>query len=608
MKTIPIVNIDFNRFSLAFKNIVHQSFHAENHASHPFITGSDVQTIKNLANNQNLVVCPPDKGRGVVLLDRNTYISKVTTLLNDPTKFRLSDFDPSNLIVKLEDKLNRTLRSLKDQLGITLYNNLFASGSSISTLYGSPKIHKRDCPVRPILAAYSSHNYNLAKFINSIINPFASNQYTVKNSYDFTKLINSFQHSGVMVSFDIESLFTNVPLKETIDIILNYVYSQTPPINLPRKSFKKLLELSVYDSFFLFNNQIYEQLDGVAMGSPLGPSFANIFLCYLEATSMFQSPSTPILYRRYVDDIFCIFNTNDDALSFCKHLNSLHPNLKFTVEFEDSASLPFLDILITRSNGLFSTSVFRKKSTTPLSMNFYSFSYLKYKISAVRTLIHRAYYVSSSYFSFHKEIVFLTKYFSSNGFPVNMVYELTREFLSSIFQPKPMITTVPKDIKYIYIPYIGNNSLRLRNHLNRLLHKHFPSIEFRYVLTNPFKISSLFRYKDRLPWVLRSNVVYLYKCPSCGMEYVGSTTRQLFMRICEHSGSSFRTGLPLSGPIHSRIFNHSLSCNIKPTSQQFKILSSTKDPQLLRILESLYIHKLKPQINMDLPPFTLNIV
>ena len=78
-----------------------------------------------------MIVCPPDKGRGVVLLDRDNYVSKVVTLLSDPTKFRVSDVEPSHLIIKLEDRLNRALRSLKDQLGVPVYNKLFASGTSL---------------------------------------------------------------------------------------------------------------------------------------------------------------------------------------------------------------------------------------------------------------------------------------------------------------------------------------------------------------------------------------------------------------------------------------------------------------------------------------------
>ena len=91
-----------------------------------------------------------------------------------------------------------------------------------------------------------------------------------------------------MVSFDVKSLFTNVPLHETIDIIIKLMYSdQSKSMSLPQKDFKRLLELIFLDSYFLFDDKLYKQLDRVAMGSNLGPSFVNTFLGHLEHTTMF---------------------------------------------------------------------------------------------------------------------------------------------------------------------------------------------------------------------------------------------------------------------------------------------------------------------------------
>src|ERR1700755_2387832 len=106
-----------------------------------------------------------------------------------------------------------------------------------------------------------------------------------------------------MVSFDVSSLFTNVPLLETINIITNKVYnspSTLPLLTVNKETFKELLTLASSDSFFLFNETIYQQIDGVAMGSPLGPTLANLFLNHLE-DRFYQAPVTPIFYRRYVD-------------------------------------------------------------------------------------------------------------------------------------------------------------------------------------------------------------------------------------------------------------------------------------------------------------------
>jgi hypothetical protein len=86
-----------------------------------------------------------------------------------------------------------------------------------------------------------------------------------------------------MVSFDISSLYTNIPLDETIAIILNYLYKVcgTPP-SMKRADMKKLLVFATKTSHFLFDGKIYDQIDGVSMGSPLTPLLTEIFLQEFE--------------------------------------------------------------------------------------------------------------------------------------------------------------------------------------------------------------------------------------------------------------------------------------------------------------------------------------
>ena len=86
-----------------------------------------------------------------------------------------------------------------------------------------------------------------------------------------------------MASFDVESLFTNIPLQETIDLCVDLLFNDKPNIDgFTKTDFHELLTVTLSESLILFNNEYYKQIDGVAMGSPLGPTFANIFLSYYE--------------------------------------------------------------------------------------------------------------------------------------------------------------------------------------------------------------------------------------------------------------------------------------------------------------------------------------
>ena len=110
---------------------------------------------------------------------------------------------------------------------------------------------------------------------------------------------------------------------------------------------------------FSFNNQIYKQIDGVAMGSPLGPALANIFMGFHESR-LFYNTVKPGVYFRYVDDTFVIFSSQLGCNYFHEKLNLLHPALKFTAEKEQNNSLSFLDVLVEKEGTGFLTSVYRK--------------------------------------------------------------------------------------------------------------------------------------------------------------------------------------------------------------------------------------------------------
>ena len=110
---------------------------------------------------------------------------------------------------------------------------------------------------------------------------------------------------------------------------------------------------------FNFNNCMYRQIDGVAMGSPLGSALANIFVGFYES-KLFDKISKPKIYYRYVDDTFALFQDEVDSETFLTNLNSLHTLLKFTSEKEVNQSLPFFDVLVTKSTNNFTTSVYRK--------------------------------------------------------------------------------------------------------------------------------------------------------------------------------------------------------------------------------------------------------
>ena len=160
-----------------------------------------------------------------------------------------------------------------------------------------------------------------------------------------------------MISFDIKSLFTGIALDKTIEIILQRIYNRNEiTTQILMKVMKELLLLCTREVHFTYSNEIYQQNDGVAMRSRVGPILAGIFMLELE-TSIIPTLGRPLLkWKRYVDDTFChvkIGSVND----ILNKLNGFHQNIQFTNELEKNNKLAFLDVLLNRNKDAIETTV-----------------------------------------------------------------------------------------------------------------------------------------------------------------------------------------------------------------------------------------------------------
>ena len=169
----------------------------------------------------------------------------------------------------LDDLLNKNYLSKDD------YKYLKPCGSKPGIMYALCKIHKGTTvndpvpPFRPILSAIGTCNYNLEKIFVPVLKQFTIDEYIVKDSFSFCKETIDQDPNLFMASFDIQPLFTNIPLDETINICVDLVFHKKKKVKgMLKRHFKQLLTLSVKSSCFLFN-VYYKQVDGVAMGSPL---------------------------------------------------------------------------------------------------------------------------------------------------------------------------------------------------------------------------------------------------------------------------------------------------------------------------------------------------
>ena len=252
------------------------------------------------------------------------------------------------------------------------YMNVFDQvvlNTPVYRLYGLPKTHKTNMPLRPILSMTSSAQHQLAKYLSSFLQPvlFLYSSNCILDSFTFADIIKFFNldpSSVFLCSFNISSLFTNTFLAETIQITVDALYKINHlSLSFPRKVFIELMEMAISSVEFSFNDILYRQIDGVAMGSPLGPALANIFVGYYE-TKLFQTIPKPAMYYRYMDNTSIVFNNQNQCEVLLERLNSLHPSLRITMEKESHSSLLLLDVLVEKSFSKFITSIYRKPTFT----------------------------------------------------------------------------------------------------------------------------------------------------------------------------------------------------------------------------------------------------
>ena len=399
-------------------------------------------------NNPDIIIRRADKSNIYVILDRDQYIDKLNSILNDQTKFQQIRRDPTE---QLKTKVNKLIEANNAVINHHHINKIIGEYSP-GYLYGNIKTHKPNNPVRPIISQVTTPTYHLAKQLNQIITPYLPSKYMLKSSDEFIDILQTTRPEGLIASLDVESLFTNVPVEHTIDIICNNVYANNsiPPPNIPRPILEKLLRACTCEAPFKTpDGRLYLQTDGVAMGSPLGVTFANFYMCDVENRVLLNQDNIPKIYCRYVDDIFVV--VRDEAhLIHIKTEMERHSVLNFTYELSVNNKIPFLDIVVEGQTDKYVTSVYRKPTDAGRCLNAASECPERYKQSVVRSYLRRAYKTSSNWTVFHQEVVRIKQILVNNGYTNSFLDREVNFFLNKYLQNSDERETHATSIKLYY--------------------------------------------------------------------------------------------------------------------------------------------------------------
>ena len=337
----------------------------------------------------------------MVVMDKEDYIRKAEELLDQPA-YKSIPTDPTT---KYKNKLISLLKTIRTQGGINevIYRRLYPTGAGSPKFYGLPKVHKEGMPLRPIVSSIGAVTYETSKELSRILKPLVGkSHYQVQNNKEFLQHLEGIQlgPDEIIMSYDVKALFTSVPIQPALNII-EKLLEEDPELqqrtSMTVKHITCLLEFCLRSTYFTFQNKYYEQVEGAAMGSPISPIVANLYMENFEVRAINTSPHPPLMWKRFVDDTFVVIKAAHKQ-EFLDHINSIDHHIQFTSEdSKPDGSMPFLDMMITpKEDGRLSTTVYRKPTHTDLYLQWDSHHSISSKYSMVGTLHHRAKTICSS--------------------------------------------------------------------------------------------------------------------------------------------------------------------------------------------------------------------
>ena len=261
-----------------------------------------MKAMKQLKADKDCMVLTTDKDVALVIMDRSDYIRKANELLDDTSTYRTIQSDPTN---KLKNKLINILRKIKVDTGVQedIYRKMYPTGASSPKCYGLTKIHKKNVPLRPIVTSIGSVTYEVAKELAKIIKPLVgTSEHHVNNRKEFADEMKktNLEEGECITSYDVTALFTSVPVSSALEIIKNKLKQDTDlpnRFNMTAYNIIELLGFCLNNTYFLFLDVFYEQTKGAAMGSPVSPMVAKIYMEAFENRAI-TTALYPLRYGR----------------------------------------------------------------------------------------------------------------------------------------------------------------------------------------------------------------------------------------------------------------------------------------------------------------------
>ena len=408
--------------------------------------------LKSLQQQKNtLKITRADKGNATVIMTQKQYNDKILEHLDVDCYTPLNKDPTDSLNRKLDSVLKKLLK--ENKINKPFFDSCRTSNLRRPQLYGLPKIHKPGNPIRPIVSFYNTPLSSLHKQLSIILKPLTISPLRLKDSSDFVKHLNSSTdpNYSYYCSLDVKSLYTSCDMRLAAKTVLDKLQEDPTilPDNITVDAVYTLLNFSLDNSYFQYQDQFYKQTTGGPMGSPLTVALAEIRVTDTEQLALETSNQPPKHYRHFVDDGFGHFINQQHASEFLQHINGLTKDLQYTIEHPTpDGSIPYLDVLIHADK---TTSVYRKPTHTNLYTHYSSSTPQCSKDSIISSLTSRAHTMCSPC-HLEPEIQLIKQILLSNGYPLRRINLIMARTLKNLKKKNPpKLKTSPS--ANILLPY-----------------------------------------------------------------------------------------------------------------------------------------------------------
>jgi hypothetical protein len=539
-----------------------------------------IKNIKQKLESNNLTITKADKSNATVIIDKNEIDTKTINFITENNCIEIKN-DPTN-------KYNTQIINM-----IKLNNKLIDSDSKFKYIINNPKppklnslikIHKENKPIRPLINSKTAPNYKIAKLLTHILKDKLKleNKYNIKNTIELTKKLNTIivNNNTKLFSFDITNMYTNIPIQNTLNIIKQKLIENNEN-NTYIKQITNSLNIILNQNYFEYNNKIYKQTDGLAMGAPTSSIISEIFLQEIDKTiiNIIKKHDPQGQYYRYVDDAIYISQNNGYNIKEIEtKINNIHKTINFTVEEEKNNTLNYLDIKITRTKTKFDYAIYRKPTQTNLIIPNTSMHPPQHKMAAFNSLIHRMLQLPLNKQEQNKERNIIHQIATENGYKIKTIIKLENKIKRKLTKINNTTNNTSTNNIYTKFTYYGNITkkiAKLFNNTNLKIAYQTQNITF-----NLLKQQTIQNQHNK-------HGVYKIKCPDCNKFYIGQTKKKLKERFTQHLNGYKKPEI-----YKSNVATHAINNNHNfPHINNMTLIKTLPKGNKMNIWENMEIYK-----------------